>query len=222
MRSILPGHTLFQSLPMTIAPSAVVVPCDVVVGGSIEQTKSKMQNTFSLLNAALLATLLLTACGKEEAPPPPPPPSESSVDDLLRNLQQAPPPPAEPSRLTANPGAVEFSFAEVGATVPPQTASVTITNDGDQDLNISSIKLAGTANVFALGGSCRAGFNVTKTQSCDIAITFTPTVAQPYSADLVITYSGDESPLFIALNALPSLPPVAVAPPSPSIWGQTP
>jgi len=222
MRSILPGHTLFQSLPMTIAASAVVVPCDVVVGGSIEQTKSKMQNTFSLLNAALLATLLLTACGKEEAPPPPPPPSESSVDDLLRNLQQAPPPPAEPSRLTANPGALEFSFAEAGATVPPQTASVTIINDGDQDLNISSIKLAGTANVFALGGSCRAGFNVTKTQSCDIAITFTPTVAQPYSADLVITYSGDESPLFIALNALPSLPPVAVAPVQPIDTGPDP
>jgi type IV secretion system protein VirB10 len=213
---------LWNQNPKTPSSERVGI-VDKPLSSMLKRPEPNGAGSFGFFRAtSLSALLLLAACGKEEAPPPPPPPSESSVDDLLRNLQQAKPPPAEPSRLTANPGGVEFSFAEVGATVAPQIASVMITNTGDQDISISNIKLAGASNVFGLGGSCRAGFNVTKTQSCDVAITFTPTVSQPYSADLLITHTGDESPLFIALNALPSLPPVAVAPVQPIDTGPDP
>jgi hypothetical protein len=110
MRSILPGHDLFQSLLLPVEASKAFASHAMVASDIRKPSRLKTKNTSRFITSALLATLLLTACGKEEAPPPPPPPSESSVDDLLRNLQQAPPPPSEPSRLTANPAAVEFKF----------------------------------------------------------------------------------------------------------------
>jgi type IV secretion system protein VirB10 len=153
---------------------------------------------FSLGLLAMLC--LLTACGKKaEEAPPPPPPSQSSVDDLLNSLKNQPPPPAEIGRIVAAPSTIDFGFVQPGT---PQTATIMLSNSGDQDITVSNITLASNPDVFTLGGSCRAGFNLTKIQSCEISVTFTPTQAQNYGTQILVAHSAEGSPLFLPVSGI--------------------
>lgn len=106
--------------------------------------------------------------------------------------------------INVTPTTIDFGTVNSGSTSPAQ--AVTIQNQGDVTLNISSIALSGSdAARFAISSN-NCGATLSAGASCTVQITFTPTTAGNRSALLVITNKdSDESTVNVALSgATPS------------------
>ncbi len=90
-----------------------------------------------------------------------------------------------------------FPITLVGASASPK--SVTVTNEGNAALNISSVLTSGSnAGDFLPSSQC--GSSLAVGASCNIPVTFKPTGTQSRSTSLLITDSGAGSPQTVALQ----------------------
>ena len=108
-------------------------------------------------------------------------------------------PVGQSPQLTANPYVYYFQNTVVGATSAPQ--DFTLTNSSNAALTLTNVNLEGThANEFNV--SLNAGSTVPANGTLSFTVTFSPQGANPNirSASLVLTHSGSNSPLTIALN----------------------
>ncbi len=101
--------------------------------------------------------------------------------------------------INVTPTTIDFGTVNTGSTSPAQ--AVTIQNQGDVSLSISSIALSGAdAARFAISSN-NCGSSVSAGGSCTVQLTFTPTAAGSRSALLVITSNdSDESTVNVALT----------------------
>jgi hypothetical protein len=92
---------------------------------------------------------------------------------------------------------MSFPTTLVGASAASQT--VTITNDGNAALDISSVTTSGSnSGDFLVNNQC--GSSLARGASCNISVTFKPTGINSRTASLVITDSGPGSPQTVALQ----------------------
>lgn len=99
-----------------------------------------------------------------------------------------------------NPGAANFgSFAD-GTTSPP--VDVLVTNNGSASLNVSSVTITGPNSTdFSLAlNSCLTSSPISPNGTCDLAITFAPSIIGPETASLQISDDGIGSPQGLTLN----------------------
>ena len=87
--------------------------------------------------------------------------------------------------LTIAPSTVDFGTHDVGTTSAP--ATVTLGNDGDASLQVTSLAVA-TAPFARTGGTCAASapFTLTAGASCTLQYVFAPTVAGPAGQALAV------------------------------------
>lgn len=91
------------------------------------------------------------------------------------------------------------SFAD-GTTSPP--LAVQITNDGNASLNVNSVTVTGpNSGDFSLTlNTCLTSSPVSPTGSCDLEITFEPSIIGPETASLQLSDDGIGSPQVLTLN----------------------
>lgn len=111
---------------------------------------------------------------------------------------------------TGAPGAVLspptliFTTLPVGTT-SPTAQSVTLTNNGNVTLTITSIGFTGpSANAFAQTSSSNCGTSLAASASCTINITFTPTSVGTANASLSISDNAAGSPQTVSLTGVGS------------------
>jgi uncharacterized repeat protein (TIGR01451 family) len=94
--------------------------------------------------------------------------------------------------IHVTPGFIDFGTVNTGTTSP--VGAVTIQNQGDVSLNLSSISLSGVdAGHFAISSNSCGG-SVSAGGSCTVNLTFTPTTAGAKSAQLVINSNDSDEP----------------------------
>ncbi|HYS34498.1 MAG TPA: discoidin domain-containing protein, partial [Pseudonocardiaceae bacterium] len=95
--------------------------------------------------------------------------------------------------LTASPAQLSFGNQTVGTTSAAQ--SVTITNTGNAAAAISQVAVgSGFGQTSTCGSSLAAG------SSCTVSVTFAPTAAQAYSANLTVASNASDSTLTVPLS----------------------
>src|ERR1700674_1417178 len=92
-----------------------------------------------------------------------------------------------PSTVSLKPSNLTYATQLVGTTSSPQTA--TLTNTGDQAVNISGISTTGPFNQT---NNCPSSLPVG--QNCQIQVTFTPTAGGPANGQLLVTDDAKGSP----------------------------
>ena len=117
--------------------------------------------------------------------------------------------------VSASVSSLVFAAQTVGTTSAPQT--VTLTNPGSSQLNISSISVEGEATDFPLTNLC--GVSLQPNQSCTISVEFEPTAAGTLSATLRIVTNATNvanGPLLISLSGtgVAAAPGISVSPTS--------
>jgi hypothetical protein len=95
--------------------------------------------------------------------------------------------------LTASPTSLSFGSETTGGTSAAQT--VTIDNTGNAAATISSVS---TGTGFAQTNTC--GSTLAAGASCTASVTFDPTAAQAYSADLTVSSNATNSTLTVPLT----------------------
>jgi hypothetical protein len=146
------------------------------IGGDtiFSQYFSGMLDEIRVYNAALTAAQIQQDMGSPIVTGPAPVPSLSSTSIVFGN------------QLT-------------GTTSAGQT--ITLTNSGSANLNISSISLAGlSAGDFNQTNSC--GTVITPNASCQISVTFTPTTTGTRLANIVVAHNALNSPQTISLSGV--------------------
>ena len=112
------------------------------------------------------------------------------------------------------PGSLTFTALPVGTASAQQTVSVS--NNGNATLNISSIQVAGD---FSQTNNC--GSSLAASSSCQIQVTFTPTVTGARNGVLTLTDDAVTSPQTLALTGMGELAlGISLAPASLSFTGQ--
>ena len=101
--------------------------------------------------------------------------------------------------INVTPGTLDFGETNTGSTAPAQ--AVTIQNQGEVSLSLTSISLSGTdAARFAISSN-NCGASLSAGASCTVQLTFAPTTSGSRSALLVITNNdSDESTVNVALS----------------------
>ena len=100
---------------------------------------------------------------------------------------------AASATLSASPSSVSFGNQAVGSTSSAQ--SVTITNTGGAAASISSVAAgSGFGQTNTCGSSLAAG------ASCTVSVTFSPTAAQAYSANLTVSSNATNATLTVPLS----------------------
>ena len=100
--------------------------------------------------------------------------------------------------LAVAPNPLDFGGQEVGTTSAP--ASITLSNSGSADLNVSAIDAA-SAPFSTVGGSCGAApFTIGTGASCTIDYTFAPTATGAASQSISVTSNSATSPDSFALQ----------------------
>ena len=95
--------------------------------------------------------------------------------------------------LSASPSSLSFANQTAGTSSSAQT--VTISNTGTAAASISSITAgSGFSETNSCGSSIAAG------SSCPVQVTFSPTAATGYTANLTVTGNAANSPLTVALS----------------------
>jgi len=99
-----------------------------------------------------------------------------------------------------NPTSVNFGNNNVGTASTAKT--VTLTNNGQLALSISSIAIAGTnASDFAQTNTCPSGSNTLAAgSSCTVSVTFTPGALGARTGSLTFTDNATHSPQSVALS----------------------
>jgi len=102
--------------------------------------------------------------------------------------------------LAFNPGAGNFGPFADGTTSPP--VDVLVTNDGSADLNVNSVTITGpNFSDFSLTiNTCPASSPISPGKTCDLAITFDPSIIGPETASLQVSDDGIGSPQILTLN----------------------
>jgi hypothetical protein len=102
--------------------------------------------------------------------------------------------------VALSPGSLSFGNQNTGTTSSPQT--VTLTNNGNAPLTITSITIAGTnAGDFAQTNTCPTGSStLAANATCTISVTFTPAANGTRSGNVTITDNAGGSPQTIALS----------------------
>jgi sugar lactone lactonase YvrE len=128
----------------------------------------------------------------------------SNYGNLYTNLSGSAMPAAAPA-ASLSPGALNFGGVQIDTTSPPLIE--TVTNTGAGTLNISGVSIAQTGtNVFFLGTGASQCTNTTALgagQSCNVYITFKPTVSgQTSNATLNIADNASPSPQTATLTGV--------------------
>ena len=93
---------------------------------------------------------------------------------------------------------LNFGNQNVGTTSAPQT--ITLTNTGNQNLDVSGISLTGTnSKDFAETNNCG---QLTPNATCTISVTFTPSISGSESANVSITDNAANSPQLVSLSGV--------------------
>jgi uncharacterized repeat protein (TIGR01451 family) len=95
--------------------------------------------------------------------------------------------------VAVNPATLDLGDVELGDAA---SASVTVTNDGSSNLTISGASAGAPFNVDA--SACTSAI-IAPAGTCDIEVTFTPTIGGPASGTLAIVSSAAGSPTNVAL-----------------------
>jgi hypothetical protein len=124
--------------------------------------------------------------------------------------------PIAPIVCLSTNGALIFSNQLVGASSAAQ--SITITNCGSMDLNVSDVSLVGSAaGDFSKVENCTTGSPIPPGGTCALNVTFTPTAAGNRQASLVITHDAAGSPTTVTVRGVGTVPAAAVCLSSSSI-----
>jgi uncharacterized protein (UPF0548 family) len=98
-----------------------------------------------------------------------------------------------------SPTSLNFGNQTVGLASNPQT--VTLTNTGNANLNLTSIQITGAdSGEFAQSNNCPA--SVPANGNCTISVTFTPTTTGTRNAALTITDNAPNSPQSVPLQGV--------------------
>ena len=106
---------------------------------------------------------------------------------------------AQPPQLAASPGSLAFPDTPVGSTSAPQT--VTVTNPGGGQLNVSAVAITGTdASDFLISSDTCTGAAIGPSDDCEVSVSFTPTAPGARSAGLQISSDAASSPDTVPLS----------------------
>ena len=116
----------------------------------------------------------------------------------------------DPADIAVSPLSVDFGNVIPGSSAG---ATVTVANEGQQELFVYSSALGGAnPSEFAIVSGA-APFSVLPGTSHEIALSFNPTLPAGFSASLVIQSNDpDENPVVVALNGTGFAPEIAVSP----------
>ena len=120
---------------------------------------------------------------------------------------QAPPPPAPGA--VVSPTTVQFPATQVNTTSPAQ--QVTLTNNGNAPLTITSVAVLPTGSDFAISNNA-CGSSLAAQASCTVSVTFTPTAAAARSATLRFTDNAPSGTQDVTLNGTGTAAPPPPAP----------
>jgi hypothetical protein len=96
------------------------------------------------------------------------------------------------------PASLSFGNQIDGTTSPPLT--VTLTNTGNENLNVSGVGITGTNGAdFAETSSCG---QVTPSSTCTISVTFTPTIVGSETGALSVTDDAADSPQSVTMSGV--------------------
>ena len=98
--------------------------------------------------------------------------------------------PPEVSVLNVQPESINFGGVQTGTTSGPET--VTVSNDGEDgiDLELTSIDVTGDFDIA--GGDCAAGTVLADGETCTIDVTFSPSADGPATGSLSVDSDADE------------------------------
>jgi WD40 repeat protein len=161
----------------------------IVVAGDFSQTNSCPQTLGPGASCTLSATFTPTSAGTrtgtititDSAPGSP------HTINLIGTTLVA--------QVDITPTQLSFTSELVGGTSSPQT--VTLTNTGGAPLSIQSISVLGD---FAESNDC--GVSVATSTTCQIVVTFTPTVAGNRTGTLTVVYTATGSPQTVPLSGI--------------------
>ncbi len=170
---------------------------------------------------ALGLVFVLSSCGEDD-PPPPPAPVEQTQDTSAIPAAPASPmviQPLLPAKLSVRP-----SSLRLGPTLPggSDSQSITISNDGEELLSITEIRLDADPAELNAAGNCldSAPKMLGKGESCELAILFTPLQAGgEATGEIAIVPDAQIAPVFVAVSATRDIPPPA---PPPVVFGPSP
>jgi hypothetical protein len=131
---------------------------------------------------------------------------------LLAGQGQAVQPPA----ASLSPGAHDF-----GTVLMPQSGTpvaVTLSNVGDQTLEVSSVGISGT-HAGDFGTDALGAYSIEPGNSVGFNLTFTPTAAGARTASLSVVSNDPASPAIMALSGTGEAPPKATVTPSSHNFG---
>src|SRR5579863_1549511 len=101
-----------------------------------------------------------------------------------------------------SPMSYTFPGQVLGTTSPPLL--VTVNNEGGSPLSapltITSLTTSGDFAVLPSGGSCLTNNQYLPSQTCTVAVTFTPTAAGTRTGSLIVTDNAPDSPQTVALS----------------------
>jgi uncharacterized repeat protein (TIGR01451 family) len=118
--------------------------------------------------------------------------------------------------IDVTPASINFSYLLVGDTSSPET--VTITNSGTANLTIGTVDITGAdASQFVIASDNVSGEKLPPGASANVSVTFKPTLAGAYSANLTIPSDDpDENPVYVPLSGTgtetPPEPDISVVP----------
>jgi type IV secretion system protein VirB10 len=182
-----------------------------------------IDRSFYRLISVVVCLFVLSTCGNDEAPTPPPPPVQPQAAEPTPAPQVVSPAviqALQPAKMVVRPPSLHL-----GPTLPGSSTNglITIANEGEENLTLREIRLDADQTELSVGGSCmeRVPQILTKGQSCEVNIAFTPLAAGgDLIGELVITPEGNENaPAFIPVTASKATP---ATPPTPVVQGPSP
>jgi hypothetical protein len=128
--------------------------------------------------------------------------ADTNADEILKETFAAPAGPP----TAAGPSSVSFGVATVGRSSAAQT--VTVVNQGGQNLTVANVTLgsdqfgvsAGDSSDFSISADKCSGATIAPGASCTLQVTFTPTTSGSRSSTLVIPSNDPNSPLAVQLS----------------------
>jgi len=95
----------------------------------------------------------------------------------------------------ASPPSINFGSVPAGATSPPPFPSATLTNTGNQPLQIANFSFSGDVAQFSLGGNtCTAPNVLSPGSSCTVQLSFAPSAPGTFNANLNFTDNSGSVP----------------------------
>lgn len=175
--------------------------CHGAAATSSSDPYGKISKAGSSNTASSISTLTSACQNNNKMPCGSPALNTTDIADLVAFIQSkngVAPPPAGAPTVSLSGSSLAFGNVTVGTT--SASMSVTLTNSGTADLNISAITPGGSnPGDFSLGGTCAVG-TVAMGKTCTLSATFTPAAAQARSATVTLTSNAANSPHTLNLS----------------------